>query len=98
MAGAKDGSSLRDRVPTYDLLGVRVDGLTVQTLYAAIAEAIDAPGTTVVGNHNLHSIYLYHRDPKMRSFYARTRYVFIDGMPLVMAGRLLDTRCGESIR
>jgi N-acetylglucosaminyldiphosphoundecaprenol N-acetyl-beta-D-mannosaminyltransferase len=81
--------SLRHRVPGYDMLGVRVDGLTVATLYQVIAEAVEGPGPTVIGNHNLHSIYLYHRDPKMRRFYARARYVFIDGMPLILAGRLL---------
>jgi N-acetylglucosaminyldiphosphoundecaprenol N-acetyl-beta-D-mannosaminyltransferase len=80
---------LRDIITSYHLFGVRVDALTTTTLYAAIAETIETGRQEVIGNHNLHSIYLYHRDAKMRSFYAHARYVFIDGMPLILAGRLL---------
>ena len=83
------GGDLRAQVPSFTMLGVRVDGLTTESLYRAIAEAVESGRPTVIGNHNLHSIYLYHRDAKMRRFYARARYVFIDGMPLVWLGRLL---------
>jgi N-acetylglucosaminyldiphosphoundecaprenol N-acetyl-beta-D-mannosaminyltransferase len=80
---------LEGEVPSFTFLGVRVDGLTTESLYRAIAEAIESGSRIVIGNHNLHSIYLYHRDAKMRRFYARARYVFIDGMPLIWVGRLL---------
>ena len=80
---------LREQVPSFSMLGVRLDGLTTETLYAAIAEAIRDGRQTVIGNHNLHSIYLYHHDAKMRRFYSHARYVFIDGMPLILLGRLL---------
>ena len=73
----------------YHLLGVQVHALTTKSLYAVISEAVEAGRREIIGNHNLHSIYLYHRDPKMRSFYAHARYVFIDGMPLIWVGRLL---------
>jgi N-acetylglucosaminyldiphosphoundecaprenol N-acetyl-beta-D-mannosaminyltransferase len=76
-------------VPTYTMLGVRVDGLTTELLYRVIAEELERGHRTIIGNHNLHSIYLYHRDATMRRFYARARYVFIDGMPLIWLGRLL---------
>jgi N-acetylglucosaminyldiphosphoundecaprenol N-acetyl-beta-D-mannosaminyltransferase len=84
----KRGSSTLD-AHSYHLLGVRVDALTTESLYAVIADAVEAGRREIIGNHNLHSIYLYHRDPKMRSFYAHARYVFIDGVPLVWVGRLL---------
>ncbi len=80
---------LRGRIPSFGMLGVRLDGLTTETLYATIAGAIRDSRQTVIGNHNLHSIYLYHRDAKMRRFYAHAQYVFIDGMPLIWLGRLL---------
>lgn len=88
-AGEAEPTALRRRVPSYTLLGVRVDALTTTTLYEAIREAVGSREPVIIANHNLHSIYLYHHDPKMRSFYARARYVFIDGMPLVWLGRLL---------
>jgi N-acetylglucosaminyldiphosphoundecaprenol N-acetyl-beta-D-mannosaminyltransferase len=81
--------SLREQIPSFAMLGVRVDGLTPASLYRVIAEAIESGRPELIGNHNLHSIYLYHRDAKMRRFYARARYVFIDGMPLIWLGRLL---------
>jgi N-acetylglucosaminyldiphosphoundecaprenol N-acetyl-beta-D-mannosaminyltransferase len=55
----------------------------------AIGEAIGQGRQVVVANHNLHSVYLYHRDPKMRAFYAGAAHVHIDGMPIVLLGRLL---------
>jgi N-acetylglucosaminyldiphosphoundecaprenol N-acetyl-beta-D-mannosaminyltransferase len=82
-------TGLREQVPSYSMLGVRLDGLTTETLYAAITQAIQEGRPTVIGNHNLHSIYLYHHDAKMRRFYSQARYVFIDGMPLILLGRLL---------
>ncbi len=75
--------------PSYELLGVRVHALTTEALYGIIMQAVEGGRREVIGNHNLHSIYLYHRDPRMRSFYAHAQYIFIDGMPLIWVGRLL---------
>lgn len=43
----------------------------------------------MIANHNLHSIYLARRDPQMRAYYAAARAAHIDGMALVVWGRLL---------
>jgi N-acetylglucosaminyldiphosphoundecaprenol N-acetyl-beta-D-mannosaminyltransferase len=87
--GLEQGVSSPLEARSYELLGVRVDALTTEALYAVITDAVEAGRREVIGNHNLHSIYLYHRDPKMRRFYAHARYVFIDGVPLIWVGRLL---------
>ncbi len=42
----------------------------------------------IITNHNLHSVYLFLRSPKLRDFYAGAHWTFIDGMPLVVLGRL----------
>ncbi|HUK24891.1 MAG TPA: WecB/TagA/CpsF family glycosyltransferase [Terriglobales bacterium] len=55
---------------------------------SAIAEAISGGEKIVVANHNLHSVYLYHRDARMRAFYRQARHVHIDGMPLVLLGQV----------
>jgi N-acetylglucosaminyldiphosphoundecaprenol N-acetyl-beta-D-mannosaminyltransferase len=73
----------------YEMLGVWVNRLTVDDLYEVIEESVEAGGRTVIGNHNLHSIVVHHRDPGMREFYRHVGYVFIDGMPIVWTGRLL---------
>lgn len=76
-------------LPTYSLLGVQVNPLTMSQLNSLIVEAVKHNQKWIIANHNLHSTYLYHRDPKMRSFYAIASYTHIDGMPLVLLGRSL---------
>lgn len=74
----------------HQMLGVWVNRLTVDNLYEVIETAIRTEASRcVIGNHNLHSIVLHHRDPGMQRFYERVEYVFIDGMPLVWVGQLL---------
>lgn len=76
-------------VPTYSLLGIQVNPLTMPELNLLIEEAIEHSQKWIIANHNLHSIYLYHRDSKMRSFYKIAQYTHIDGMPLILLGKLL---------
>src|SRR4051812_22482201 len=73
--------------PACELLGVRVHPMPARTLHAVIEEAIDSGRRCIIGNHNLHSVYLFHRDAKMRRYYEIADYVFVDGMPLIWTGR-----------
>lgn len=73
----------------YCFLDVEVDALTIRDLNCIVENTIEAGGKQIIANHNLHSIYLYHRTPKMRTLYRRANYVHIDGMSLVFMGRLL---------
>lgn len=73
----------------FTLLGVVVDPLTIAELNERIAKAVNQGERLIIANHNLHSVYLYHRDPKMRAFFARAQVVHIDGMPLVYWARVL---------
>ncbi len=83
-------AAARERPPgRYALLGVRVDPLTIPELNARIAEAIQTGRRRVIGCHNLHSVYLFHRDPKMREFYRIVDDIHIDGMAIVALGALL---------
>ena len=74
---------------TFHILGINVQAFTMSEMNLAIGEAIVQGKQVLVANHNLHSIYLYHRDPKMRAFYAEAAHIHIDGMPIVLLGRLL---------
>lgn len=74
--------------PSYTLLGIRVNPLTVSQFIDIIEESVRKHKRYIVGHHNLHSLYIYHHDQKMRDFYAKTTYTFIDGMALVLIGRL----------
>ena len=86
------------RGSTYRLLGVTVDAMTMVDVYSSIEDAIRYQERCVIGNHNLHSVYLYHRDADMRRFYAAARYAFIDGMPIILLGKLLRLPLGSEHR
>jgi N-acetylglucosaminyldiphosphoundecaprenol N-acetyl-beta-D-mannosaminyltransferase len=72
----------------FTLLGVEVNALTIPNLNALIEEAVEYSQRWIIGHHNLHSIYLYHQDSKMREFYAKADYTHVDGMAMVFLGRL----------
>ncbi|BAZ53544.1 WecB/TagA/CpsF family glycosyl transferase [Nostoc sp. NIES-4103] len=75
--------------PRYKFLGVQVDAFSIYELNSLIGESIDLNQKWIIANHNLHSLYIYHHDTKMRAFYAQADYSHIDGMPLVLIGKLL---------
>ena len=64
--------------------------LTKRELLDAIQSAVQKrPENCIIGNHNLHSVYLFHRDAEMRRFYNRNLYTHIDGMSVILLARLL---------
>jgi N-acetylglucosaminyldiphosphoundecaprenol N-acetyl-beta-D-mannosaminyltransferase len=73
----------------FTLLGVEIDALSISELNALIEQSIELNRKWIIANHNLHSVYLHHHDAKMRKFYTCADYVHIDGMALVLLGRLL---------
>ena len=76
--------------PKYHFLGIEVAPLTKDDLLAVINSAVDANEVNcIIGNHNLHSLYLQQHDEQMRLFYNRARYVHVDGMSLIYLARLL---------
>ncbi len=73
----------------FRMLGIEVDGLTLDDLQAVIDEAVRLDRRILVTHHNLHSVYMFHRSARMRDAYAMATRTVIDGMPLVFAGRML---------
>jgi N-acetylglucosaminyldiphosphoundecaprenol N-acetyl-beta-D-mannosaminyltransferase len=76
----------------YNLLGVEVNALTIDVLNRLITQAVADKRKTIIANHNLHSVYLFRRLEKMRSFFRRADYIHIDGMPLVFWARLMGLK------
>jgi N-acetylglucosaminyldiphosphoundecaprenol N-acetyl-beta-D-mannosaminyltransferase len=74
----------------YTLLGVECDALTISDVLNKFEYAIetDQPNL-IIGNHNLHSIYLFHREPRMQCFYDSCNAIYIDSMLLIVLGKLL---------
>lgn len=79
----------RPEVKRFPVLGVEVEALSMGQLNAIVADAIGAQRKIVIGNHNLHSIYHYYHDPKMRRFYAAADHIHVDGMAVIGLGRML---------
>jgi len=77
------------RPQSFDLFGIRLDAMTKRDLVAVVAEAVGDRAQRIIANHNLHSLYFWCREPKLREFYDSADYTNIDGMPLVLLGRLL---------
>jgi len=74
----------------YSLLGVQCHAITIPEVLQTFDHAIDTDQPNfIVGNHNLHSIYLFHRDARMREFYSKAEVTYIDSMPMIFIGRLL---------
>jgi N-acetylglucosaminyldiphosphoundecaprenol N-acetyl-beta-D-mannosaminyltransferase len=69
-------------------LGVRVHLKTLADLRAFVTSAIDRREKIVVANHNLHSFYLVHRQPKLADFYVSADLTHVDGMPIISLARL----------
>jgi N-acetylglucosaminyldiphosphoundecaprenol N-acetyl-beta-D-mannosaminyltransferase len=70
------------------LLGLRVHTLSDSDVVTLVTSAIRQGAHYVLGHHNSHSAYLWDRDPQMREFHARADYVLIDGMSLILLGRV----------
>ncbi len=77
------------RPTRFEILGVEVEALNMDQLNEIVANAVTANRQIIVGNHNLHSLYHYHHDPKMRAFYAAADHIHVDGMAIIGLGRLL---------
>lgn len=72
-----------------NILGVQVEALSMDQLNGIITDAVTAGRHVIIANHNLHSLYLYHHDPKMRLFYSAADHIHIDGMGVIGLGRML---------
>jgi N-acetylglucosaminyldiphosphoundecaprenol N-acetyl-beta-D-mannosaminyltransferase len=77
-ASAAAPSLKKVRVPTLDVV------VTPMTARDVAAMVHDAPSSaSLLLNHNLHSVYLFHKLPWFRQLYAVSKVVVIDGYPIL---------------
>ena len=72
-----------------EILGVTLDPLSISQLNDAIAAAVALNQKWIVAHQNLHGIYVYHHESKVRDFYSKAKYIHVDGMALILLGKLL---------
>lgn len=70
-------------------LGITVHALTTEQLTAWVVKAVEERRKVIAGNHNLHSVYLYHHHLRFRAFCDAASILHVDGMSLVLLAKLL---------
>ena len=71
------------------LLGSEVDFLLGPELLADLRQRHGEGQRTIVGYHNLHTLYVTRREADIRPFYDQADIIYADGMPLILWARLL---------
>jgi N-acetylglucosaminyldiphosphoundecaprenol N-acetyl-beta-D-mannosaminyltransferase len=84
-----NSTTKRRDADSISLLGVKVHTLSDQQVVASILRTIGQGDHKVLGHHNSHSLYLWNREPRLREFHGLADYVLIDGMSLVLLGRMV---------
>ncbi len=69
-------------------MGIHIHAMSKCELVEAVLNAVEGGRQCIIGNHNLHSLYMWLHEPRMREFYSQAEYTHIDGMSLVLLGRL----------
>jgi len=71
------------------MMGVDVDVIQMRDLNALIGESVVQREKWVFAHHNPHGIYTYHHNATFRALFARATVAHIDGMMLILVGRIL---------
>lgn len=71
------------------LPGIQVHPVGQSDLNDLVALACSQKQKQLIANHNLHSVYLYYHDAKMRDFYEVANCIHTDGMGVILLARLL---------
>jgi len=94
----KASQKFSERRAEASFLGIRVDLKTMPELLAIVSEIIKTKQKAVIANHNLHSLYLFQREPMLKAFHSRAEWCHIDGMPLVALARLFGYKAKRNHR
>ncbi|MBN9481433.1 MAG: WecB/TagA/CpsF family glycosyltransferase [Bordetella sp.] len=71
------------------LLGEPIDLVRPEEVLLHVERCVEGRVRTVVANHNLHSLYLIRRTPRMRRLYEAADVIELDSTPLIHFARLL---------
>lgn len=80
---------MKKEIELYSFMGVNINSFTIDSLMSVIYDSIIAKDKKIIAHHNIHSMALTAKDQKMREFYLSTDCVHIDGMFIVLIGKIL---------
>jgi N-acetylglucosaminyldiphosphoundecaprenol N-acetyl-beta-D-mannosaminyltransferase len=72
-----------------EVLGAAMDLVKPAEVFHYACERLKAGATTIVANHNLHSLYLMRTLPEFRAFYDQADIIEVDSTPLLFWARLI---------
>jgi N-acetylglucosaminyldiphosphoundecaprenol N-acetyl-beta-D-mannosaminyltransferase len=76
-------------INSYKILGANINPATIEELNSYLLESVKSTNSTrIIASQNLHSIYIYHKDVKMRALHENA-FKRVDGMPLIILGKLI---------
>jgi N-acetylglucosaminyldiphosphoundecaprenol N-acetyl-beta-D-mannosaminyltransferase len=75
-------------INSYKILGVEVHPATITDLNNLVIDSIEKNKKTIISSQNLHSVYIFNKDAKLRAFNDRT-IKRVDGMPFIILGKLM---------
>lgn len=74
------------------VLGREMDLVRPEEVMHFVARRLGEKRQTIIANHNLHSLYLYPRDAKLRRFYEVSHLIEVDSTPILTWARLTQGR------
>lgn len=85
-------------------LGISVQPMTIAALTDTVVEGISTNQKWIIANHNLHSLYLFHKEAAkgpngpFERFHSRAHRTHIDGMSIVLLARLFGCAASPAHR
>ena len=78
-----------EAIKSHSLFGFKVTPLTIDQLTDVVGTLVATGSTRVIASMNLHGVYSFFKDERFRALHLRDdTYVRIDGMPIIVMGRL----------
>jgi N-acetylglucosaminyldiphosphoundecaprenol N-acetyl-beta-D-mannosaminyltransferase len=89
---------IKTEVRSFDVLGCKVHAVTAPELTDLVECAVGLHEACIIANHNLHSLYLYQHDTRLREFFTKAKWIHADGMGIVLLAKATGTKVDSSIR
>lgn len=83
--------------PSVEVLGLRVDALTVPQLHASIQHLIETDTKSLILHVNVHAANLAYTRPWLRQLFNSAAIVFCDGQGIVIGAKLMGQHIPERI-
>ena len=84
----------QDTTRRITVLGQALDVMQSPEIMAFIDRRVAMRSRTIIANHNLHSIYLIEREPRMAALYDQADIIQIDSVPLIKFARMTGHSVG----